>query len=268
MRAVSADRTRRIRIPGHDDLSLPNTPKSNANSHSFPDRYGPNLSPKSQESGNSEMLDIKLTRRKAESELQQLANRVALLKMEEAKAADKVSETRSRAAEIVAIKKRNEDKLHEKILQSQVREQTVRALQAKAAAEREERTRRLSATRKMLLDSRKAVAEQKKEESRKLEDMVSQGKAYSELEKRMRAEEGRKRSDSMRQQREAERQQRELDNMREYARKLEEENERKRQAEEMIGLLESQEQELLDRLRRSQAQQAEAYSVLQRSLRA
>ncbi|RYG98141.1 hypothetical protein EON65_51815 [archaeon] len=67
-----------------------------------PERLGTSGgSPKSHHSANSEMLDLKLGRKKAESELQQLANRVALLKMEEHKAQEKVKETKLRAAEIV-----------------------------------------------------------------------------------------------------------------------------------------------------------------------
>lgn len=65
-------------------------------------RYVGNGSPKSDFSANSEMLDIKINRKKAEAELQQLANRVALLKIEEQKAFEKVNETKSRAAEIMA----------------------------------------------------------------------------------------------------------------------------------------------------------------------
>eukprot|EP00981_Chlorochromonas_danica_P001567 scaffold341_cov154-Ochromonas_danica.AAC.11 len=67
--------------------------------------------------------------------------------------------------------------------------------------------------------------------------------------------------------REAERQERERKSMLEYAQRMEEENERRRQAEEMIALLERQEKELLDRLRRSQQEQQEAYENLERSLR-
>lgn len=70
----------------------------------------------------------------------------------------------------------------------------IRALQAKAAAERDERQRKLLQTRQMLSETRRKAALQKKEETRKLEDLVQQGKAYVELEKRMQAEAGRKRS--------------------------------------------------------------------------
>lgn len=85
MRARSADRSRRLQtVSGASSFGM----------------AAP--SPKSDTSTNSDMLDLKLSRKQAESELQQLANRVALLKMEEQKAAEKVSETKSRAAEIQA----------------------------------------------------------------------------------------------------------------------------------------------------------------------
>lgn len=92
MRSQSADRSRRQRLP-------PDSPASPNFALSFSGHGG---SPKSEHSANSDMLDTKLTRKKAESELQQLANRVALLKMEEQRALEKVNETQTRAAEILA----------------------------------------------------------------------------------------------------------------------------------------------------------------------
>lgn len=91
------------------------------------------------------------------------------------------------------IKKRNEDKLHQKILQNQTREQQIRSLQAKAAADRDERQKKLSQTKKSMDDARRAIAEKKKQESKRIEDMINNGKAQSELEKRLRAENVRKR---------------------------------------------------------------------------
>eukprot|EP00981_Chlorochromonas_danica_P001568 scaffold341_cov154-Ochromonas_danica.AAC.12 len=93
MRSQSADRSRRQRLP-------PDSPASPNFALSFSGGHGG--SPTSEHSANSDMLDTKLTRKKAESELQQLANRVALLKMEEQRAVEKVTETQSRAAEILA----------------------------------------------------------------------------------------------------------------------------------------------------------------------
>lgn len=47
------------------------------------------------------MLDIKINRKRAESDLQLLANRIALLRLEEQKAMNKVNETKTRAEEIL-----------------------------------------------------------------------------------------------------------------------------------------------------------------------
>ena len=47
------------------------------------------------------MLESKLNRKRAESDLQLLANRIALLKVEEQKALTKVQETKLRAEEIL-----------------------------------------------------------------------------------------------------------------------------------------------------------------------
>lgn len=59
------------------------------------------------------MLEAKLGRKRAEADMQLLANRIALLRLEEKKALGKVSETKERAQEILEIKKRNEAHLHE-----------------------------------------------------------------------------------------------------------------------------------------------------------
>ncbi len=96
MRAASADRARRTQYPLYTELV-----SDIGHSHSFTERHGSG-SPKSEQGANSEMLDIKVNRKKAESELQQMANRVALLKIEEQKAFEKVGETRSRVAEIIS----------------------------------------------------------------------------------------------------------------------------------------------------------------------
>ena len=57
-------------------------------------------SPKSDTGVTNDMLDAKLTRKRAETDLQLLANRIALLRMEEQKALQKGSETKAKADEI------------------------------------------------------------------------------------------------------------------------------------------------------------------------
>ncbi len=70
----------------------------------YVERYTLNspLSPSSAERAfGNEVLDAKISRKRAESDLQLLANRIALLKLEEQKALSKVNETKTRAQEIL-----------------------------------------------------------------------------------------------------------------------------------------------------------------------
>jgi hypothetical protein len=89
---------------------LIDVPASPASASAYTQRYptaaatpGAGGSPKSDKSFGfgSDMLDAKHSRKRAESDLQLLANRIALLKLEEQKALTKVSETKTRAAEIL-----------------------------------------------------------------------------------------------------------------------------------------------------------------------
>jgi hypothetical protein len=58
-------------------------------------------SPKSEQSSVSPVLESKFSRKRAETDLQLLANRIALLKLEEQKALQKVQDTKVRAEEIL-----------------------------------------------------------------------------------------------------------------------------------------------------------------------
>ena len=68
---------------------------------SFKQKNIPILSPKSSQTNANTMLDVKQHRKRAESDLQLLANRIALLRVEEQKALNKVNETKARAEEIL-----------------------------------------------------------------------------------------------------------------------------------------------------------------------
>lgn len=103
MRASSAGRLSQRSLQQHNsqaNLSRVSTPSKSG----FNERYGKaaNLSPTSQKSNvGQEMLESKQSRKRAESDLQLLANRIALLRVEEQKALQKVQETKLRAEEIL-----------------------------------------------------------------------------------------------------------------------------------------------------------------------
>lgn len=85
-----------------DLFALTTTPQHSPQASRYSEGFSFDLStPKSEKSTSSAMLDAKYTRKKAENDLQLLTNRIALLKLEEQKALEKVRETKDRATEIL-----------------------------------------------------------------------------------------------------------------------------------------------------------------------
>ena len=92
--------------PGQRAPAGPRTPGSGRRPEDYNKKYAANSSPgsspgKSETSNTSAMLDVKDNRKRAESDLQLLANRIALLRVEEQKAVNKVHETKKRSEEIL-----------------------------------------------------------------------------------------------------------------------------------------------------------------------
>lgn len=212
------------------------------------------------------MLGMKLNRKRAETDLQLIANRIALLKAEEQKAMNKVMETKIRADEIVEMKRRNEEATKSRLQNSMSREMTARAVQLRAAQEKVERQKKLTHSKKLYNDVRKINADSAKLESRSRQECISQTKLQAEMEKRSKVEEERRRYQETKALREKERAEKEELARRAYAAKMEEEAIRKKDAEDMILILEDEEKKLIEKLRDSQEKQKEAYLILQKSL--
>lgn len=172
-----------------------------------------------------------------------------------------------------------------KLAMSLNKDMHVRAAQEKAAEDREERMRKLNLSRKLHHDYKRTIADQKKMESRQLEEMKNKGREYTEMEKRLRVEDEKRRQEQLKAQRDRERFEREQRANQLYQQKMEEENQRRKEAEDMILLLENEEKELIQRLKRSQELQQQvitlshlllepftlflspqAYTILQKSL--
>ena len=160
---------------------------------------------KSEVSMTNSMLEEKLNRKRAEVDLQLLANRIALLRAEEQRALQKVTETKERAKEIIDIKRRNEHVLNERMAKNISRENAIKEAQLKASQEREARKKRIASSKKIVEDSKKAIANQSKQEATLHSSLVEQQKARLEEEKRMRALEEKRRLVLLRQQKEKER---------------------------------------------------------------
>jgi hypothetical protein len=109
------------------------------------------------------MLDIKNSRKRTEADLQMLANRIALLRMEEERAKLKVVETKQRAQDIQKLKKRNRAVAEEALQKKLEKELKEKELREKVKKEKVVRQRKVEVTRKIIADSRKEEAERLKE---------------------------------------------------------------------------------------------------------
>ena len=92
------------------------------------------------------MLDAKNARKRADCDMQLLANRLAHLRAEEAKAMKKIEETKSRADEIIRLKKENATIHKKKSISSSKKnaveseeQQMIAMRRAKARADRKAR---------------------------------------------------------------------------------------------------------------------------------
>jgi len=214
----------------------------------------------------SVMLDVKNARKRAEADLQLLSNRLALLRAEEQKALQKMTETKSRASEILEIKKRNEEILNEKISHHVNKEIATKEIRARAERDRLERKEKIHRNKDLLLEARRIEAFETKEEARKFMEYQMREKIATEEEKRRKAAEEKQRREQLRLLREKEKLQKEELAQQQYARKIAEEAGRTEQAERLIEQMEQEERELIERLKKTQEMQREAYEVLQKSL--
>ena len=110
------------------------------------------------------MLQAKNDRRRAESDVQLLANRLAHLRAEEEKARRKISETKRRAEEVATMKKRNALLQKKKAEEKQMRNQVIQREQQRVAMRRAaQRAKRSGANNKLNEDKLRYVREQREQ---------------------------------------------------------------------------------------------------------
>eukprot|EP00602_Paraphysomonas_sp_CaronLab_P009613 CAMPEP_0185021706 /NCGR_PEP_ID=MMETSP1103-20130426/4409_1 /TAXON_ID=36769 /ORGANISM="Paraphysomonas bandaiensis, Strain Caron Lab Isolate" /LENGTH=214 /DNA_ID=CAMNT_0027553401 /DNA_START=183 /DNA_END=827 /DNA_ORIENTATION=- len=212
------------------------------------------------------MLELKNNRKRAEGDMQLLANRIALLRAEEQKALNKVKETKTRAKEILTLKKRNEDMLNEKLAHNLEREMEIKAVRDKSLRAKKNHEDKISRTRKAVEQSRRQQAIETMNMGKKVVDEAANTRLLIEEQNRKRAQIVRQRKEEALRRREAERQRKEREARELYLKKQEEENKRMAEAEKAIRKMENEERELIERLKKTQEMQQKAYNELQESL--
>lgn len=215
---------------------------------------------------HNSLMTAKQMRKRAEEDARLLANRIALLKQEEAKAWKKIEETRKRSKEIMetrarhleAAKKKEEERQaaeeEKKLRLMQIRMQKQQQLQAKefsALSQKEKLALEADTVREAKRRYKDQIETQQSESLRQNSQIKHQIKS-----KKKEAEERRK----------LEAEQRALRAKAELERKIVEENEARLARERLVEAMEQEEMELIQRLQNTQLLQRSAYEDLELAL--
>ena len=212
------------------------------------------------------MLQAKNDRRRAESDVQLLANRLAHLRAEEEKARRKIAETKRRAGEVATMKKRNALLQKKKEEEKRMRNEVIQREQQRVAMRRAaQRAKRSGANNKLNEDKLRYVREQR-EQAKIHREQVLEGKLREEQRARKLKDKIRQREVRLKMKREEEEKQRRAAQARAYRKRLQEERVKQDIADSQISAMEEEEMRLIERLRKTQDMQRKAYASLETAL--
>jgi len=214
----------------------------------------------------AQLLESKMIRKKAEEDAQLLANRIALLQLEEKKAMKKIEETKKKAQEIMDLKNRNSQIQREKEeLRRQKEEEEIRkTMQNKSTKEqikmnqdnnRNHLFRRLKddvdtmrKTKQDVKDFASTTKQQEYSKNAQLVDTIRSREKEAQERKKKQLEETKQKARL------------------EYQSKIEHEHTIKQKTDDLISRLEQQEIELIQRLQNTQSLQKKAFDELEKAL--
>ncbi|CAM9872702.1 unnamed protein product, partial [Chrysoparadoxa australica] len=247
-------------VPGHS--SVPETSSLNGERR----RSRPTSATSLRSVDASAMLEAKNSRKRAEADVQLLANRLAHLKVEEEKARKKVEETQARAREIIAQKRRNQDLQKMREASHREKSKVLGDGQKKTTQKKLQMQETLAHKKKELVHNRHSTAKSTREEKQSLQMELQDQRARQIEENRRRTDNVRKHREELRRKREEEERRRKKQQQLEYSRKIAEESNKTLEAERLISQLERDEDALIARLKKAHEEQRKAYSALQSSL--
>jgi hypothetical protein len=216
---------------------------------------------------NNMMLSVKDERKRAEYDVQLLANRLAFLRSEEKAAAKKVQETKQRALDIAKAKEkaRKHDEMKNQWKQSmKAKEEANREF---FRAQREERQQKLRGARNSLIQTKKNTATSMRDQARMTKSGKMKGIESEQEKKRAESYNLIKNTHRMQKEKEAKRRlEHELFLKKQVESKVAEEKRRKNEAERLIAQFEEEEARLIQRLRNTQVEHHGALSDLEKAL--
>lgn len=212
------------------------------------------------------MLDAKNHRRRAETDLQLLANRLSHLQVAEERARKKIIETKTRTTEIISLKKRNINHQSSRVHLVSERKDDVSACKRAVSVTRVAQRRQMIASREVRDHQRKVDADKQRVGIREMKEYAGRESKFALDRNRDNYELARKARDEVKRRRDALRDEMERKRQEEYAQRVSIETARSQEAELMIQQMALQEQKMIQRLRHTQDEQRAAYEALQNSL--
>lgn len=209
------------------------------------------------------LLDAREARRRAEQDEQLLANRIALLRQEEAKAWKKIKQTKERAEQILDTREENKTRVAKQRRDARIAKDDERKRLRRKKQTRQDHSQRLGDAE---IESKREKVNEIKREKRALQQAKARRTQEMQSMARQRVSEMRRKKAEV-----SERQRRVVlskveKSKEDYNRRVEEEEKALRKREREVRKMEKRERELIERLKRTQMVQSEAYAQLEQTL--
>uniref|UniRef100_A0A7S3F0P6 Uncharacterized protein n=1 Tax=Haptolina ericina TaxID=156174 RepID=A0A7S3F0P6_9EUKA len=214
----------------------------------------------------SHMLNVKNARLRSEHDVTLLRNRLERLRQEERKALKKIEETRRRADQIVSLKTRNEENHMRKALEADYSKKQLERARQRLQGHKDMQQEAIRETAAMVAAQKKQEADMLRQQRQLIQEHVNEQKSKHVA----RAQQ----INTMIKQQAAQQQQQKMQSRMLHEEALQAEMEdrmlieerRRNAADVLVSEMEDQEEIAIERLRRTQEAQKNAYEELERAL--
>jgi len=216
--------------------------------------------------GKGKLLAAKLARKQAEADAQLLANRIALLQQEEAKAWKKIQQTKQRASEILETREAHERKVaNQRQYTFQESEVTRKAQESRFVQKQRDKAKRQKAQAEIIKAKQSDVS--KIRQKRRSNEIEKQRQRQAQQETNaFNVQVVSQHHQKMRRDKERRRQEQSARNDADYKVKVNDEETKTKKKETEVQSMEKEEMELIQRLQNAQMLQKEAYEQLESAL--
>lgn len=212
------------------------------------------------------MLNIKNARVRSENDVKLLKNRLERLRQEELKALKKIEETKRRADQIISLKHRNHDLAIRKDMERDIRQEYLSREKDRLSYLKNERVENVRQTQEIIFNQKRSEAQTLKSIRKENETVIAQQREAILLRNKQSKEVIKGHQNEVMHRKMQQRMVHEELLQQEMEERLSYEDELRQQADGYAQSMETQEELLIERLRRTQEAQKMAYEELERAL--